>query len=164
METRRAPAERLVRFERWLRNLLATRLQWPAEPAASARQIGQCQTFINGFLCDLHRRGWLFDGPLLAKIITEKVDAIAARQRAGQVEDLWAYFRTCWRDYADAAGDKLRDQAMSAGFHVSKIVAGLRTIPEMTAQREAEITREKLANARRKAKEKAAEKQQIPLL
>jgi hypothetical protein len=164
METRRPPAERLVRFEQWLRKQLVDKLQWSRDPVKRDRQIGQCQQFVNGFLVDLNSRGWLFDGPILAKIVTEKIEAIAARQKAGQVIDIWVYFRTCWRDYADAAAEKLHDQARSAGYHVSQALRGLKTIPEMAAQRQTEITREKLAKARQRTKEEAAAADQLPLL
>ncbi len=157
METRRPPAERLVRFEQWLRHQLVDKLQWSRDPVKRDRQIGQCQQFVNGFLVDLNNRGWLFDGPILARIVTEKIEAIAARQKAGQVIDIWVYFRTCWRDYADAAAEKLHDQARSAGYHVSQALRGLKTIPEMAAERQGEITREKLTKARHRLAEKEQE-------
>lgn len=91
----------------------------------------------------------MFDGPVLAEIITSKLDDIAKRQKEGAIEDLWVYMRSVWSQYADAAAEKLHSQAMSAGFHISKIVAGLKTIPEATAEREREITQEKLSRARR---------------
>lgn len=156
MDTRRAPAERLVRFETWLRRQLQERLQWPKDPRKRDKQIAQCQRFVAGFLCDLNRRGWLFDGPILARIIVEKLDEIAERQKAGEIEDLWIYLRCVWSTYADAASEKLHAEAMSAGFHISKIVAGLKTIPQATAERAEQISAEKLAAARRlQARQKA---------
>ncbi len=161
MDTRRAPAERLVRFETWLRGQLLARLEWPKDERQRLKQVGQCQKFVSGFLCDLNRRGWLFDGPILARIIVEKLDTIATRQKAGQIDDLWIYLRSVWSNYADAAAEKLHAEAMSAGFHISKIVAGIKTIPEATAERTAQITAEKLSKARRlQAQKKAVADQQ----
>jgi hypothetical protein len=156
MDTRRPPADRLVRFEAWLRQQLLERLEWPQDPRQRLKQVGQCQRFVVGFLCDLNRRGWLFDGPVLARIIVDKLDAVAARQKAGEIEELWIYLRSVWSTYADAAAEKLHAEAMCAGFHISKIVAGLKTIPEATAERTAEISAEKLTRARRlQARQKA---------
>jgi hypothetical protein len=156
MDTRRPPAERLVRFEDWLRRQLLTRLEWPRDARERDKQVGQCQRFVAGFLCDLNRRGWLFDGPTLARIIVEKIDAVAARQKAGQVHDLWIYLQSVWSNYADAAAEKFHAEAMSAGFHISKIVAGLKTIPQATAERAEQISAEKLTKARRLQAQKKA--------
>lgn len=164
LDTAPPPAERLVRFERWLRHELATRLQWSENPAKRQKEIGQAQRFVNGFLCDLNRRGWLFDGPLLAKIITDKLDDIAKRQKLGVVEDLWIYLRVVWSQYADAASEKLQGQAISAGFHISQIMAGLKTIPQATAERAEQISADKLAKARRKLRIEVEESKQQILL
>jgi hypothetical protein len=155
MDRRGPPEERLASFEAWLRKQLAERLEWPTNPALAQKQIGQCQRFVNGFLCDLHRRGWLFDGPLLAEIITSKLDDVAKRQKTGAVDDLWIYMRVVWKNYADAASEKLHSQAMSAGFHISKIMGSLKTIPQATAERMEQISADRLtAERKRLAKER----------
>ncbi len=160
MDTKRPPEWRLVRFEAWLRGELIRRLRWPEDAYTRQKQIGQCQRFVSGFLCDLHRRGWLFDGPTLARIITQKIDDIAARQKAGAIDDLWIYLRSVWSNYADAASEKLHAEAMSAGYHISKIVAGLKTIPQATAERAEQISAEKLTKHRKTlAREKMEENQ-----
>jgi hypothetical protein len=163
METRRPPEERLVKFERWLRQQLLERLTWPEDPAVRAKQIGQCQRFVAQFLCDLNRRGWLFDGPILARIITQKLDDVAKRQKEGAIEDLWIYLRSVWSNYADAASEKFHAEAMSAGFHISKIIAGLKTIPQATAERMEQISAEKLSSARRKLAKGSQDKDQASL-
>src|ERR1700690_3921698 len=56
MDTRRPPEERLVKFEAWLRKQMVARLEWPSNAALRQRQVGQCQRFVAGFLCDLHSR------------------------------------------------------------------------------------------------------------
>lgn len=160
MDTTRAPAERLVKFERWLRELLAARLVWPADARRAERQVNQCGQFVLAFVRELERRGWLFDGKLLARIITEKVEAIAKYQRAGEVADLWPYFKRAMESYAGAAAEELRSQAMSAGCHVSQIVAGMRTLPEIEAQRHAESLREAATKERRRQAGAAADEVQ----
>lgn len=164
MDIRRPPAERLVKFEFWLRHQLTDRLVWPADERKMDRQIGQCQRFVAGFLCDLNRRGWLFDGPVLARIITDKLDDIAKRQKAGAIEDLWIYLRSVWSQYADAAAEKFHKEAMSAGYHISKIMRGLVTIPQATAERAGQISAEKLAKARRALDRQRAQLDQPELL
>lgn len=157
MDTTRAPAERLVKFERWLRELLAARLVWPKEPRKQDKQVNQCSQFVLAFVRDLERRGWLFDGKLLARIITEKVDAIARYQQAGEVDDLWPYFKRAMESYAGTAAEELKATAMNAGCHISQIVAGLKTLPEIEAARHKETLREQMARQRRQeAARKAA--------
>ena len=163
MDTKRPPAERLVKFEVWLRRELAARLEWPADPVVRQRQIGQCQKFVNGFLCDLNRRGWLFDGPILARIITDKLDCIAKYQKSASIENLWIYLQSIWSNYADAAAEKLQADAMSLGFHVSQIMAGLKTIPQATAERAGQITAEKLTKERKRQERERIEANQTKL-
>ncbi len=160
MDTTRAPAERLVKFERWLRALLAKRLVWPTDPRKSEKQVNQCSQFVLAFVRDLERRGWLFDGKLLARIITEKIDAIARYQKAGEIDDLWPYFKRAMETYAGTAAEELRAQAMSAGCHISQIISGLKTLPEIEAARHKETLREQMAQQRRKDAAAAAEKAQ----
>lgn len=141
--------DRMVRFEAWLRRQLVERLEWPASPTMRARQVGQCQTFVNGFLIDLNRRGWLFDGPKLAEIITSKLDDVAKRQKAGAVEDLWIYMRTVWTTYAGSCAEEFQRDSMRLGFHVSKVMRRMKSIPQAVAERQEQISADKLARARK---------------
>lgn len=163
IDQRQPIADRMVRFESWLRFQLLDRLEWPADPRKCARQVGQCQAFVNGFLIDLNRRGWLFDGPTLAKIITSKLDDVAKRQKAGAVEDLWIYMRTVWTTYAGSCAEEFQRDSMRLGFHVSKVMRRMKSIPQAVAERQEQISAEKLKSSRKALRSKEQEAAQPKL-
>ena len=120
---RNVPAARLVAFESWLLEQLRSRLLWPTDPAAAARQAGQCRAFVMDAVADLGEHGYLFRPRELAALLTEKIEQIARMQRAGNVRELYPYFRAAWRSWVRCSADDLRDKAMLCGSHVGQITA-----------------------------------------
>lgn len=150
---RNVPGERLAAFESWLWEEMVNRLVWPREEATRARMIGQCRTFILSAVADMDRHGFLFQPRPLAALLREKLDQIGTLQRQGKVQNLYPYFRACWQGWVRREADDLRDQAMSAGSHVTQIMASLQrpapagpSMPDVVAQ----SLREQAAAARRK--------------
>lgn len=122
---RTAPGARVVAFERWVYAELANTLRWPADPAARLRQVGQSRGWVLAMVEDLAAHGYLFRPADLARLIREQLAEIRRRQDAGEVRDVWAYLRACWDGYVRREADRLREQAMSAGVHVSQVRAAL---------------------------------------
>ena len=157
---RTPPGERLAAFETWLWHELQTRLKWPRDEAAAARQIGQCRAFVLQAVGDLGRHGFLFKAPALRSMLCDKLDDLAARQIAGQITDLWPYFKATWTRWVRLESDALRDRAMSVGSHVTQITERLArgtsdqpfTMPELVL----ESLRQQAATARRKQRQKPA--------
>lgn len=118
---RTVPAARLVAFESWLLEQLRSRLLWPTDPAAAAKQAGQCRAFVLDAVADLGEHGFLFQPRELAALLIEKLDQIARMQKAGNVRELYPYFRAAWRSWVRCSADDLRDKAMLCGSHVQAI-------------------------------------------
>jgi hypothetical protein len=151
-------AQRLLSFDRWCRNELETRLQWPSNPAAQARQIEQCRVKLEKIALELWRRNWLLDGKRLAQHLRSAIDAVAAMQAKGAVKDLYAYFSASIDRYVGLHAEELQAEARlkSVGQLAHQLLAqaGVKaeTIPELIAQRRDEIN---------KAKEQKSLRQQL---
>lgn len=159
------PAERLIKFDSWVRGELARRIDWAWAGAQRERRIEQCRLCLEKLVLDLWRRGWLLDGKKLARHIEAVLDSVARQQKAGKVADFWAYFQASVTRYVGVNAEELREEAMRAGTHVSQLlnVLGVRAaatgpaLPELIAQRAVEVAqakvetlREKIAKARKR--------------
>lgn len=118
---RGVPAARLVAFESWLLEQLRSRLVWPTDPAAAAKQAGQCRAFVLDAVADLGEHGYLFRPRELAALLAEKIEQIARLQRAGNVRELYPYFRAAWRSWVRCSAEELREKSMLCGSHVQAI-------------------------------------------
>lgn len=173
LNTPLAPPARLLAFDGWVRKELAARLKWPGTPAAQSRQIEQCRILVERLVLDLWRRGWMLDGKRLAAHITGALDAVAKAQAKGGVRDLYAYLRRSLDSYVGVNAEEIQIEARRhASGHIGTLAAdiltaygigtvGGPTIPELVAQRRAEIDqaktlREALQEARRKTPCKAS--------
>jgi hypothetical protein len=157
--TRSAPAERLAAFETWALHQLRERLVWPSDPAAAAKQAGQCRAFVMEAVADMGEHGFLFQPRELAKLITEKIEAVAKQQRAGQIHDLYPYFRASWRTWVRCETETLRDKAHSVGAHVQDLTAKLTCNP---AARPAQSLCQLTADLRRERKKQRTTKAARP--
>lgn len=163
-----APPARLLAFDIWVRGQLSTRLRWPGRPAATARQIEQCRVLVETLVLDLWRRGWMLDGKRLAAHISTALGDVAKAQAKGGVRDLYAYLKRSLNAYVGANAEEIQAEARRhatghAGIFAADVLAahGLSrakssSIPELVAQRRAEVDqakaetlREKLSRARR---------------
>lgn len=167
----KAPEIRLLSFDTWLRRELDLHLVWPADDAKKQRQIEQCRIHLEGLVLGLWKRGWYLDGKALAAHLQTVLQNIGKYQRTGKVQDHWAYFKSAVDRYVGANSEEIRAEAMRAGAHVGQLMSALgvskgsvdtKTLPELIAQRRAEIAdetniREKLASARRTNKEDSSQ-------
>jgi hypothetical protein len=162
------PAARLIKFDAWVRAELGKRLDWSWAGAQRERRIEQCRLCLEKLVLDLWRRGWMLDGKKLARHIEAVLDAVARQQKAGKVQDFWAYFQASVNRYVGANAEELREEAMRAGTHVSQLLSfyGVKpgtaapvapSLPELIAQRASEVAqakeetlREKIAKARKR--------------
>jgi hypothetical protein len=159
-----APEHRLLKFDAWARRTLEAKLDWEWAGAAKQKRIEQCRLHLEHIVLDLWKRGWMLDGKRLASHIETALDAIAAYQRKGAVQNFWAYYQACIDRYVGSNAEEIRDEAMRVGSHISQAFAamGIRknnapTIPELVAQRtkelaEAKSLRSRLQTARRTQK------------
>jgi hypothetical protein len=164
-------AERLVRFDVWLRRELAERLDWAWAGSAKEKRIEQCRIQIDSMVMDLWRRGWMLDGRRLADRITGMLDAIGKAQRGGQVRDFWPYFKASVDRYVGLNAEEIREEALDAGAAVGDVFKQLLkgapeapSLPELVAQRHQETLREKTNRLARQKGRHEAEKSQLRLL
>lgn len=109
------PAERRASWRRWLRKELEKTLQWPSNPTARARLIGQCMAELTVLARQLRGRGWLLDGAALAVHVRACLAPIAQAQRAGGVRDFWPYFRAAVSRYVGAHAEEIQAHARRTG-------------------------------------------------
>lgn len=163
----RRPEERIIAFDRWIRDQLAARLVWPADPAQARRKLEQARVHLERVVLELWRRGWHLDGRALAARLIELLDAVGKYQRSGKVLDFWPYFRAAVDRYVGLNAEELREQAMRAGSHVGQLMAAIARqgapavrIGDLIEQRHQETLREKLARERKKQAKKAVPNEQ----
>lgn len=143
--------ERLVAFESWVAEQLATRLQWPSNAAQAKKQVLQCRSLILQAVADMGRHGYLFQPREIAQMIVKTLDDIGERQRRGEVGDLYPYLKVAWRSYVTAQSDQLRDKAMSLGSHISQLAKIADRIPVIVSEDREAMIREKKQLAKKRA-------------
>jgi hypothetical protein len=155
------PEERRASWRRWLRKELERSLQWPKDPAAKERLIGQCAAEITVLARQLRGRGWLLDGAALAEHVRALLDPIAKAQRAGKVRDFWPYFGEAVSRYVGAHAEEIQAHARRTGadegaatmagalaaLGIGKAAERSQSLTEIIANRDAEVRREKQAKA-----------------
>lgn len=165
------PAVRRAAWRHWLRKTLESSLQWPKDPAAKARLIGQCAEELTVLARQLRGRGWLLDGKALAEHVRALLEPIGKVQRAGKVRDFWPYFCETVTRYVGAHAEEIQAHARRTGADESaQTMAGAlaslglgkaakrsQSLTEAIAERDAEVRREKVAKL-------AAERAQLRLL
>jgi hypothetical protein len=109
------PEERRASWRRWLCKTLEASLQWPKDPAAKARLVGQCAAEITVLARQLRGRGWLLDGAALAEHVRALLEPIAKAQRAGKVRDFWPYFGEAVTRYVGAHAEEIQAHARRTG-------------------------------------------------
>lgn len=169
-----APEERLLSFDRWVSERLATRLDWAWAGALKEKRIEQCRIYLEKLVLGLWRRGWMLDGHRLAAHIDGVLERVATYQRSGKVREFWPYFQATVDRYVGANSEELQLEARSVGVHMGQIVKcfGITrrehgvggkvypALPELVAQRADETLREKLARRRRTEAAAAEESRQ----
>ncbi len=171
------PEQRLLKFDVWVRRQLEESIDWAWAGKDKERRIEQCRVCLERIVLDLWKRGWMLDGKALAGHLQRALDAVAAQQRTGRIQDFWAYFKAAVDRYVGSNAEELKEEAMRAGSHMSQVLASMGalkalTLPELAAQRAGEVLeakkgkgiREKLAQARKKAKKDAVRDGQLNLL
>ncbi len=124
------PAERLLKWERWLRGQLRERLKWPSEEVKREKLVGQCAAEITAMVRQIHGRGWLLDGNALAALVRSLLNPIAIAQSQGKVRKFWPYFQRSVRDYVGNNAEEIQHQARRTGgdegfTSISTAIAGL---------------------------------------
>jgi len=142
------PAERLMKFDAWLRGRLLKTFLWPKDEDARNRLLGQCAAEMRAMFRELLGRGWLLDGTALTQQINLLFAPIAKAQREGKVADFYPYFRTAVRRYVGLNAEEISAQAHRSGAHqgtqtFGAIVAGLKlgqqSLTELLGARAAEV-------------------------
>lgn len=174
------PAERLLRFDRWVDSKLRERLDWSwaGDAEAQGRRRHQARVYLQRVVVGLWRRGWLLDGSRLAARILDPLDRIAKYQKANAIREFWPYFCTTIDRYVGANAEEIQVEARSIGATVGQLVSVLgirsgpkpRSLPELLAQRAEEVSRaresslrEQQAALRAKEREKADQDRQPTL-
>lgn len=151
-------AERLLKYDAWVRAQLAKRIDWTWAGAQRERRIEQCRICLEKMVLELWRRGWMLDGKKLGARIVLVLDAVAAQQKKQTLQDFWAYFQTSVKRYVGANAEELQDEALRAGSHIGQVLHmfGVKatpagpTLPELIAARAGEVATAKAATLREK--------------
>jgi hypothetical protein len=174
-----APEVRLLKFDAWVGRQLAKRLDWTWAGTQKARRIEQCRVYLERLVLEMWRRGWMLDGKRLATHIETVLDNIGAYQRSGKVVEFWPYFRACVDRYVGANAEEIQWEARTVGAQMGQLISALGigrpakgdSLPELMAQRRAEVQtakaetiREKQTRARAKEAARKADAQQPKLL
>lgn len=109
------PEERRASWRRWLRKELEKALQWPSNPAARARLLGQCAAEMTVMARQLRGRGWLLDGAALAVHVRACLAPIGEAQRDGKVRDFYPYFCASVSRYVGANAEEIQAHARRTG-------------------------------------------------
>jgi hypothetical protein len=145
-------AQRLLRFDAWVKGELEKRLDWAWAGGQRVRRVEQCRVQLEGLVLDLWRRGWMLDGKKLAGVITAALDDVAKAQKAGRVQDFWAFFKAITGRHVGVNSEEIQHQARSAGATIAQTLCalGVKTpataetpLPQLIAQRREEIVKAK---------------------
>lgn len=170
-------AERLLKFDSWVRVELEKRVDWTSAGAGWERRLEQCRIELENLVCALWRRGWQLDGERLAGHIRDALDDVAKAQRAGRVKDFWPFFKAVVDRYVGVNAEEIKEEAMRAGVHVGQVFEAMtrrlpagRSLPELVALRRQEqvaakdeTLRQRLARQRAKDAARIADAQQPQL-
>lgn len=124
------PAERLIKWDKWLRDHLRERIKWPRDETKREKLIGQCAAEVTQMVRQIHGRGWLLDGDALAALVRALLGPIAHAQRQGKVRRFWPYFRQSVRDFVGNHAEEIQQHARQTGgdlgfASMGSIVSGL---------------------------------------
>lgn len=151
------PAERLIKWDSWLRRTLRETLSWPVHAPTRDRLIGQCAAEVTVMVRQLAGRGWLLDGEALAAHVKALLKPIAIAQGARKIGDFYPYFRTSVARYVGLNAEEIQAHARRTGGDqgtqtVGEILAGLRirgaSMTELLAQRAGEVAQAKAETLR----------------
>lgn len=144
-----SPEERLTRFDRWLYQKLAQKLDWTwaGDAAAQGRRINQARLHVEQLVLGLWRRGWLLDGTKLAARILAPLDAIAKYQKAGAIIEFWPYFCATINRYVGVNAEEIQAESLRIGASIGQLLGplGLKlpqkapSLPELLARRADEV-------------------------
>lgn len=118
------PAERLIEWEKWLRDQLRSRLKWPEDETKREKLIGQCMAEITKMVKQIHGRGWLLDGKSLASMVTAVLGPIAIAQKQDKVRRFWPYFKTSVADFVGQHAEEIQFHARQNGGDVGMVSIG----------------------------------------
>ena len=120
--------ERSVALRRWRRRcratLLAT-LRWPGDEQRREREVENCVALLQTIARHLYQRGWLLNEERLGQLVKDFLRPIAAAQAAGQVRDLYPYFRAAVSRYVPVNADEIQQVAKRTGADVGSSMAAL---------------------------------------
>lgn len=164
------PEQRLLRFDRWVRHELASRLDWSWAGPAKAKRLEQCRIELETLIRQLFERGWYLDGHRLGGLICDALDEVRAAQDAGRIREFWPFYKSVVRRYVGIHAEEIQADAMALGSTAGQVFAALTrrspaapSIPELVAQRATETLREKLARQRRQEARSKASAEQVQL-
>lgn len=175
-----AAETRLLRFDDWLYEKLAGRIDWSwaGDEVAQRRRVNQARNYVERLVIALWRRGWLLDGKSLAAHVLAPIDAVADYQKRGQIKEFWPYFCATVDRYVGVNSEEIQVEAKRIGVTMGQIMAGIArptaqhgaSLPELIAQRAIEVARaqdgslrEKQAALRVKERQAANPEAQMPL-
>lgn len=175
-----AAEARLLKFDDWLYNQLAGRIdwRWAGDDVAQGRRINQARNYVERLVIALWRRGWMLDGQALAAHVIAPLKTVAEYQKRGSIKDFWPYFCATVDRYVGVNSEEIQVEAKRIGVTMGQIMAGIArpsaqnapSLPELIAQRAIEVARaqegglrEKQAALRAKERESAKPDTQLPL-
>lgn len=166
-------AERKLQFDSWARRKIRELITLPSDPDRAAKLTGQIEAMLETMFCQMWGRGWLVDDD--GKRLRPHVEAVlqeigdAQRRPSHPVTDLYPFAKHVIETYAGAHAEELHaasqqrsvwSQALGQAKQRMTAQPGIVTI---AAHHRDETVKSKLAAARRKRDQAAADAKQTRL-
>lgn len=167
-------AERKLQFDAWARRKIRELINLPSDPERAARLTGQIEAMLETMFCQMWGRGWLVDDD--GKRLRPHVEAVlseigeAQRRPSKPVTDLYPFAKHVIETYAGAHAEELQADSrrrsiwtQALGQAKQRMTAQQPGLVTIAAHHRDETVKAKLAAARRKREQAAADAKQARL-
>lgn len=167
-------AERKLQFDVWARRKIRDHINLPSDPERAAKLTGQIEAMLETMFCQMWGRGWLVDddGKRLRPHVEAVLKEIGAAQRrpSHPVTDLYPFAKHVIETYAGANAEELQADSQrrsvwsqALGHAKQRMTTKQPGIVTIAAHHRDETVKAKLAAARRKREQAAADAKQARL-
>ena len=167
-------AERKLHFDSWARRKIRELVVLPSDPKRAAKLTGQIEAMLETMFCKMWSRSWLVDDD--GKRLRPHVEAVlheigdAQRRPSHPVTDLYPFAKHVIETYAGAHAEELQADSsrrsiwtQALGQAKQRMTAQQPGLVTIAAHHRDETVKAKLAAARRKREQAAADAKQARL-
>lgn len=167
-------AERKLQFDAWARQKIRDHINLPSDPDRAAKLTGQIEAMLETMFCKMWSRSWLVDDD--GKRLRPHVEAVlheigdAQRRPSHPVTDLYPFAKHVIETYAGAHAEELQADSsrrsiwtQALGQAKQRMTTQQPGLVTIAAHHRDETVKAKLAAARRKREQAAADAKQARL-